>query len=242
MEYFLDTTGTIPNGLGFGLFSLTHVLWLGAFAVLTIACCLHYRSLGDAGRSIWRKVMALLLVADELFKQICLLLGGRWLPEYLPLHLCSVNIFLAARHALRPGKLSGNFLYTVCIPGALAALLFPSWSSLPVANFMHIHSFTVHMLLAMYPIVLTAAGDIRPDVKYVPKCVGILLIMAAISWVINPMLNANFFFMAEAGEGNPLYWFEQNWGNHLLGFPVLVTAIIAVMHGPWIIARKLKTK
>lgn len=242
MEYFLDTTGTIPDGLGFGLFSLTHVLWLGAFAVLTIACCLHYRSLGDAGRSIWREVMAVLLVADELFKQICLLLGGRWLPEYLPLHLCSVNIFLAAWHALRPGKLSGNFLYTVCIPGALAALLFPSWSSLPVANFMHIHSFTVHMLLAMYPIVLTAAGDIRPDVKYVPKCVGILLIMAAIAWVINPMLNANFFFMAEAGEGNPLYWFEQNWGNHLLGFPVLVTAIVAVMHGPWIIARRLKAK
>lgn len=242
MKYFLDTTQTIPDGLGFGMFGSVHILWLVVFAVLTAACSLHYRSLGEAGRGVWRKVIAVLLIADELYKQVCLIVGGRWLPEYLPLHLCSINIFLAAYHAFRPGKLSGNFLYTVCIPGALAALLFPSWTALPVANFMHTHSFTVHMLLAMYPIVLTVAGDIRPDIKYVPKCVGVLLAMAAIAWIINPWLDANFFFMAEAGSGNPLYWFEQNWGNHLLGFPVLITAIVAVMHGPWVVARKLKTK
>lgn len=242
MKYFLDTTQTIPDGLGFEMFGSVHVLWLVAFAVLTAACSLHYRSLWEAGRGVWRKVIAVLLIADELYKQVCLIVGGRWLPEYLPLHLCSINIFLAAYHAFRPGKLSGNFLYTVCIPGALAALLFPSWTALPVANFMHTHSFTVHMLLAMYPIVLTVAGDIRPDIKYVPKCVGVLLAMAAIAWIINPWLDSNFFFMAEAGSGNPLYWFEQNWGNHLLGFPVLITAIVAVMHGPWVVARKLKTK
>lgn len=242
MKYFLDTTQTVPDGLGFEMFDSTHLLWLGLFAVLTVVCCLHYRGLGETGRAVWRKIIAVLLVADELFKQVFLLIGSRWEPSYLPLHLCSINIFLAAWHAFKPGKLTGNFLYTVCIPGAMAALLFPSWTALPVANFMHIHSFTVHMLLAMYPIVLTVAGDIRPDVKYVPKCIGVLLVMAAFAWVINPVLDANFFFMAEAGEGNPLYWFEQNWGNHLLGFPVLVTAIVAVMHGPWTVARRIKNK
>lgn len=242
MAYFMDTTGTIPDGLGFDMFGTTHLLWLGVFAVAAVLCSLHYRRLDETGRAVWRKVIAVLLIADEVYKQVFLLIGGRWGAEYLPLHLCSVNIFLAAYHAFRPGKLLGNFLYTVCIPGALAALLFPSWTALPVANFMHIHSFTVHILLALYPIVLTAAGDIRPDVKYLPKCVGLLLVMALIAWVINPLLDANFFFMAEAGEGNPLYWFEQNWGNHLLGFPVLVAAIILVMHSPWVIARRLKRK
>lgn len=242
MKYFLDTTGTIPDGLGFDLFGPTHLIWLAVFAAAAVLCSVHYRRLGEPGRGVWRKVMAALLIADEVYKQVFLLIGGRWLPEYLPLHLCSINIFLIAYHAFRPGRLSGNFLYTVCIPGALAALLFPSWTALPVANFMHTHSFTVHMLLALYPIVLTVAGDIRPEAKYLPKCIGILLVMAAVAWVINPLLDANFFFMAQAGEGNPLYWFEQNWGNHLYGFPVLVTAIVLVMHGPWVIARRLKTK
>lgn len=240
MAYFMDTTGTVPDGVGFKIFDTVHLIWLGAFALMTVLCSLHYRRLDEKGRSMWRKVLAVLLVLDEVYKQAFLIIGGRWGAEYLPLHLCSVNIFLAAYHAFRPGKLIGNFLYTVCIPGALAALLFPSWTALPPANFMHIHSFTVHALLALYPIVLTAAGEIRPEVKCLPKCIGILLVMAGIAWVINPLLDANFFFMAEAGEGNPLYWFEQNWGNHLLGFPVLVSAIILVMHSPWVIARKLK--
>ena len=35
--------------------------------------------------------------------------------------------------------------------------------------------------------------------------------------------------MIYAEKGNPLYWFEQNWGSHLYGFPVLIAAVIAVM-------------
>ena len=240
MQYFMDTTETIPEGVGFDMFGTVHLIWLGAFVLAAVLCSLYYRSLDEKGRSLWRKVIAILLVLDEVYKQVFLLIGDRWGAGYLPLHLCSVNIFIVAYHAFCPKKLTGNFLYTVCIPGALAALLFPSWTALPAANFMHTHSFTVHILLALYPIVLTAAGEIRPDIKLVPKCVGMLLIMAFLAWLINPLLNANFFFMAEAGSGNPLQWFEENWGNHLLGFPVLVSAIVLVMHSPWVVVRRLK--
>jgi len=242
MQYFCDTTETIPSGLGFLTFGPLHLLWLGFFAVLTLSCCLCYRKMGMQVKNRWRKLIALLLIMDELFKQVCLIAFGRWLPSYLPLHLCSINIFLITYHAWKPNAFIGNFLYTVCIPGAAAALLFPSWSSLPLGNFMHIHSFTVHLLLAMYPIVLAVAGDIRPDVKQLPKCLLALAVLAGIMWLINPWLDANFFFMKEAGSGNPLEWFEINWGNHLYGFPILVSAIIIVMHGPVILYRKLRRK
>lgn len=239
MVYFGDTVETIPDGVGFSLFDGTHITWMIVFVIVTAVCCFRYRALSEKARAAWRKTVAALLVADELFKQVGLILAGSWLPEYLPLHLCSVNIFLICYHAFKPGHLSGNFLYTVCIPGALAALLFPSWNELPVLNFMHLHSFTVHILLAMYPIALTVAGEIRPDVKTLPKCLLILIVMAVVAYLINPLLDANFFFMAGASKGNPLYWFKVNWGSHLYGFPILVAAVIIVMHIPWIIARKL---
>lgn len=239
MEYFLDIVDTVPKGVGFSLYDSIHLTWLAVFAVLTLVCCFHYRRLSENARGKWRKIAAALLIADEIFKQTVLILTGNWLPEYLPLHLCSINIFVICYHAFKPGHLSGNFLYTVCIPGALAALLFPSWTELPLLNFMHLHSFTVHILLAMYPIVLTAAGDIKVDAKTLPKCLLSLLAMAIAAYLINPVLNANFFFMANAGKGNPLYWFEVNWGGHLYGFPVLLAAIVTVMHLPWLIARRL---
>ena len=232
MKYFLDTTDTIAEGVGFSLFDATHITWLAIAAVVITLNCLWFRKMDDAARSRWQKTMALLLIANELFKHIMLIIGQRFEPDYLPLHLCSINIFLITYHAFRPSKLLDNYLYTVGIPGAMAALLFPSWTALPAANFMHWHSFTVHILLAAYPLVLTLSGKIKPDYRMIPKCLGLLIAMAIPVYLINLLLDTNFMFLMEAEPGNPLYIFETMWGSHLLGFPVIIAGVLLVMHLP----------
>ena len=147
-------------------FGPLHLAWLAGAALFAAACVFLYRKSVPARRRHIRWLFAALLLADEAFKVACLLAGGNYRASYLPLHLCSINIFLIALHALCPSRLLDNFLYAICIPAALAALLFPTWVSLPAANFMHLHSFTVHILLASYPIMLTAGGDIRPQARY----------------------------------------------------------------------------
>lgn len=242
MEYFWETSDTIPKGLGFSQFSGLHFAWLGTFVVLTVGFCLLYRRWGVKGRERWRRAVALLLAADELFKLIPMIILGRFRAAYLPFHLCSINIFLILWHVRKPNKLLDNFLYTVCIPGAVAALLFPTWTKLPAANYMLIHSFTVHILLAMYPIVLTAGGDIRPQIRQLPRSLCLLGALACVALGLNLLLDTNFMFLMDASKGNPLYWFEKNWGNHLLGFPVLITAVILVMYGPVEAGRKIRKK
>lgn len=175
-----------------------------------------------------------------MFKLTPMLVLDRFRLEYLPFELCSINLFIIGWHAWKPNRLTDNFLYTVCISGAAAALLFPSWTKLPGLNFMCIHSFTVHILLILYPIVLTAAGEIKPALKEVPKCLALLAGLAALALVLNLLWDTNFMFLMSVGKNNPLFWFKKNWGNHLLGFPVLIAAVIVVMHGPWVQYRKLK--
>ena len=242
MEYFWETKGTIVDGVGFSLFDSLHLSWIAVFLIAVVLNCLWYRKMGEQGRKRWRIVVAGLIVLDEMFKVVMLCLVGQYSEEYLPLHLCSINIFMITFHAFKPTKLVSNFLYTVCIPGALAALLFPNWTVLPLVNFMHIHSSTVHILLALYPIVLAVAGDLNPDPKYILKTLGLLLLMSIPIYGINVLLDTNFMFLMDAETGNPLYWFEQLWGNHLLGFPVLIGAIVAVMYIPLVIFRKLRKK
>lgn len=234
MTYWLETSETMPKGLGFSHFDSLHLLWLAAFLLFTAAMVLLYQRLDARGREKMRKALALAVLADELFKVVCLFLGGNFTMEYLPLHLCSINIILIAIHAFHPSKVLDNFLYTVCIPGALAALLFPSWTRLPLANFMHIHSFTIHILLAAYPVILTAGGDIRPDPKYIPKCIGLLAALAAVALVFNLIFDTNFMFLMYATSGNPLYWFQKNMGSHLWGFAVLLPVVVGVMYAPWV--------
>lgn len=242
MNYFLDTTDTIPAGVGFLHFGGLHIIWLLVFVVITVLNCFVYRRLDCKGKRNWKIIMACLLLADEVFKDVMLIIGGRFRSDYLPLHLCSINIILIAIHAWKPSKLLSGYLYTVGIPGAMAALLFPSWTSLPLGNFMHLHSFTVHILLAMYPIVLAAAGELNPQVKHLPRYLALLVAMAVPIYGVNLLLNTNFMFLMSADPGNPLYLFEQMWGNHLYGFPVIIAGVLIVMYVPLIIFRKLKAK
>lgn len=242
MQYFMDTTETIPLGVGFTHFGGLHITWLLIMVAFLAANTLWYRCMDVRGRKRWRIGIAIALLADELFKVVMLLAGGRYLADYLPLHLCSINIFVIAYHALRPGRLCGNFLYLVCIPGALAAMLFPSWTSLPFANFMHLHSNTVHILLMAYPVVLALNGEFRLSGKDFLKCIGVLALAAIPIYGINLLLDTNFMFLMYAEPGNPLYLFEQMWGSHLLGFPVLITAVVVVMYLPLLLTRKRRTR
>lgn len=238
MKYFWYTEEVIPEGLGFPLFGGYHLAWLIACVAVIGICCVAYRKMDNRKRSVFRKCIALMLIADELFKLIPMFFMGTFLVKYLPFHLCSVNLFLIAWHAWRPNKALDNFLYTVCIPGAVAAMLFCTWTDLPVWNYMVLHSFTVHTLLILYPVVLTVCGDIKPDVREVPKSLILLAGLACVALVVNLMWDTNFMFLMKPDKGNPLAWFEQVWGDHRLGFPVLIAAVVFVMHVPLILWRK----
>ena len=234
MEYFLDTVDTIPKGLGFQHFDLCHIQWLLVFVLAAVICSACYRRFDAMKRRIFRIIMAAAIVLDEVFKQVCLQVGDNFEFDYLPLHLCSINIFLIAIHAIHPFRMLGNFLYTVCIPGAAAALLFPTWTKLPVENFMHIHSFSVHILLMLYPVVLTVGRDIRPDARQIPKILGLLGCLAAAVQCVNLALDTNFMFLMKAPKSSPLYWFKITFGNHLIGYPILIALVLAIMHIPFI--------
>jgi len=232
VNHFLDTVETIEPGAGFTTFGTVHLLWLAGFLLSTLFLVRAYRRADGEKRRRLRRLIAGLLLADELFKIVLLCAGGNYMPKYLPLHLCSINIIFIAIHAWRPSKLLDNFLYGVCIPAAAMALLFPSWTALPPANFMHIHSFTVHILLVIYPVMLTAGGDIRPEARQLPRCLLFLVVLAAPIYVVNLLFGTNFMFLMEEGTGNPLGWFEAHLGSHLIGIPVLASAALAVMYVP----------
>lgn len=116
MECFWDTVDTIGEGFGFSLFGARHLVTLALYIAFAALSCKRYKAADEKKRAQLRKLFAVLLLADEAFKQIGLQIGGNFNWEYLPLHLCSINIFLIALHAWKPNRLLDNFLYFICIP------------------------------------------------------------------------------------------------------------------------------
>ena len=240
MAYWLDTYETIPAGMGFPRFGALHLAWLGGFLLFAAFSC-GFCHRHPAQRKRMRRIYALAIGADEVFLLAGLLAGGNFRANYLPLELCSINIFLILWHAWHPGELLDNYLYAVCLPGAVLALLFPDWVNMPLGNFLHFHSFTLHILLAVYPMMLTFAGEIRPEIRVLPRCLGLLMALAAVALGFNLVLGTNFMFLMYAPPGNPLGWFREHWGSHLLGFPVFLAAVVAVMYVPILLCRSHQT-
>lgn len=94
VEHFWDTVDTIGEGFGFSLFGARHLVTLALYIGFAALSCKLYKAADEKKRAQLRGLFAVLLLADEAFKQIGLQIGGNFNWDYLPLHLCSINIFL----------------------------------------------------------------------------------------------------------------------------------------------------
>lgn len=244
MEYFFALERDLPPGVGFSLWSREHLGWLGIALGLGGLLCALYRHLGETGRRRLRKGVGWAVLACELLKDGNLLAQGQMGVYYLPLHLCGLAVFFTLYHALRPGALVGNFLWSTCMPGALFALLFPDWTMYPAFSYHSLVAFLVHALLAVYPLMLCLGGDLRPSVQMLPGCLALLLGLAAAVWCFDRRFQANYMFLLWPAPGSPLEWFAAFLGvpGYLLGYIPMLAAVWGLLYLPWIIRDCRKTE
>ena len=127
-----------------------------------------------------------------------------------------------ALHAITGSDKVAEFLYAVTLPTAIMALVFPNWTAmLPCCNYESIHSFSVHILLVIYPSMLLFGGfrPSFPRLRYSIIPFGALTVIAVVA---NVKLGTNFFFLNGGESGNPLGFLERYVGGwYVLAFPLI---------------------
>ncbi len=228
----------------FNYFDSTHITLIAIAAIIITASVLIFRRMGNEGKTKFLSVITVLLLLDELAKYAIAFMANSWSWRYLPLHLCSINIFVCLIYTITKKKFFAEILYCLCLPGAIIAMLVPSWNILPIFSAMHLHSANVHIMLALYPILLLSNG-FRPNFRHLPKILPLLLTVCVPIYFINKWLGTNFFFLSETA-GNPvLEMLASILGENyfFLGLPVLLAVVWVLLYLPWVIAkRKAKYK
>jgi hypothetical integral membrane protein (TIGR02206 family) len=235
MKYLFFCSETIPEGMGFSLFHLGHLMWLSGIAVFCAWMCMRYRDSRKKQRLKIRRMASALLIADELLKIGVLSLTGCYTAEYLPFHVCSINIFICLWYTLHPNDVAGEILYALSLPGAIVSLCAPTWVKLPFLNLMSIHSFTVHGLLLLYPLLLLTAGEYRPSLRrlWIPALfVGLL---SPILYWFNSRFDTNFMFLNGTEDNIILETVQNVMGEqyYILGLGILVFLVWMVFYLPW---------
>lgn len=232
----------LPEGVGFTAFGLTHLVWLLAGFALWIVGCIFYRKQSAQAKKRTLQLLGVYIFLQEMFKNLVLIVQGEFSWGYLPFHLCGINILLITFDVFKQTKTVRSFLYYFAIPGAALALLFPNWTNTPVWNFFHVHSFTIHILLVLYSLLLVTSGQAETDLKSALKGTALLIAMAIPVYGLNLLWDTNFMFLMEPDSGNPLELFEKLLGSHLWGFPILLPVVILIMYLPVALIKKVKSE
>ena len=236
---FFVTSENVPEGVGFQTFGPTHLIWLLCGILFCIAACICFRKLSEKKQKLVLKLLGSYIFLQEMAKNLVLIILGEFSWGYLPFHLCGINILLILFDVFKQVKTVRSFLYYFAIPGAALALLFPNWTSMPVWNFFHIHSFTIHFLLVLYPLLLVTTGQASTSLKDAFRGVALLVTVAIPVYGLNLLWDTNFMFLMEPDSGNPLELFEKLLGSHLWGFPILLPVVIFIMYIPILVIKKL---
>ncbi len=240
---FFTPEGLMPEGIGFELYDLTHLLWLCFFVLLCTVSLIIYKKLNTKHRNIMRIGMACVVFVLETAKNCVAFAVGDFGIGHMPFHLCGINVLLVTFCIFKRNKTVENFLYYIGIPGAMLALLTPDWTNMPCMNYFHMHSFLIHMFLVLYPFVLVASGDLKPDFKSMPKCILLLIGFAIPALILNLIFDQNFMFLMNTAGIGFLQIFEDIFGHHQWAFPILLPIIMLIMSIPLLIANKFrKTK
>ncbi|MCR5418994.1 MAG: YwaF family protein [Lachnospiraceae bacterium] len=223
--------------MGYPLFGTAHLISVAVVLSAVLLICFWFRKITSEKQSKVLKAVPIVMVALELSKDLLLILNHRFGFGYLPLHLCSIGIFVFLFREYLPWKRAKDFFgevaFILIMPASVAALLDADWTYLyPVWNFINLHSYVWHGLLVLYPLLLKRKGETQPSIRHFHWVLLFLAVAVIPIFVFDKRFQCNYFFVNWPIPNSPLAVLAKYMGNpgYLVGYALLVVGTILLMY------------
>ena len=182
-------------GAPFELFGTWHLVALSVIALLNIGM-LGFKKSSARTHTIVRWTMAIILWGDEASWHIWNAYWGHWnVQTMLPLHLCSVLIWLAGFMLVFKNYRIYEFVYFLGIGGALQALLTPDAGIYGFPHYRIFQTMISHGLLVTSGIFMTTVEGFRPTWKSILRVAIVANIYMVIIYFVNVALGSNYMML-----------------------------------------------
>jgi hypothetical integral membrane protein (TIGR02206 family) len=229
-QYFAyDYTGT-----PFVLFGTWHLVALLVILLINVGM-LGFRRTSGKTRSIVRWSMAIVLWLDEASWHIWNLYWGHWSVAQLPLHICSLLIWLAGFMLILKNYRIYEFAYFIGIGGAMQALLTPDGGIYGFPHFRIFQTMISHGLLLTSAIYMTTVEGFRPTWKSFWRVVVGLNIYAVVIYPINLLLGTDFLYINSKPATASLLDALPRWPYYLIYMELIGLVIFLLLYLPFII-------
>ncbi len=230
-QYFAyDYTGT-----PFVLFGIWHLVALLVIVLLNVGT-LGFRKSTPKTRKAIRWGMAIVLWADEASWHIWNLYWGHWsIKTMLPLHVCSILIWLAGFMLIFKVYQIYEFVYFIGIGGALQALLTPDAGIYGFPHYRIFQTMISHGLLITSGVYMTIVEGFRPTWKSFWRVVVGVNIYAVIIFPINMLLGTDFLYINGKPSTASLLDILPPWPYYLLFMELIGAMVFLILYLPFII-------
>lgn len=217
------------SGESFVFLGMHHQIALAVLLILAAAMFL-WQNPGEREKKMLRYGMAAVLLFNEATWHLWNGVNGIWsVQTMLPLHVCSVLVFLGAVMLITKNYTIYELMYFLGIGGAIQAYLTPD---LGIYGFPHVRFFQVfisHGLIILSAIYMTAVEKYRPTPMSMLRVLGILAVYAAVIFPLNLWLGSNYLYIAHKPYDPSLidmlapwpYYIPQLAGIALIEFGIL---------------------
>ena len=222
------------HGQPFQLFGPAHLTALGIILLINLTLLWRGRRLGAKARLAIRYGLAALLIVDEALWHLWNWTTGQWsIQNTLPLHLCSMLVFLSAIMLVSKNYTLYEFAYFMGIAGASQALLTPDAG---IYGFPHFRAFQVmisHGSIVTAAIYMTAVEGFRPYPRSLPRVFFWMNVDMVIIGFINATIGSNYLFIAHKPETPSLLDVLGPWPWYLLMIEILGLCLCLLLYAPF---------
>lgn len=224
------------TGVPFQFLGVAHIATLLILFLLNIFL-LRYRAKDESVRRKVRLIMAIVLWVNEASWHIWNIANGTWtVQEHLPLHACSVLIWLAGFMLIFKNYAIYEFVYFMGIAGALQALMTPDIGIYGFPHFRFVQTFISHGLLVTSAIYMTAVEGMRPTWRSMLRVMVISNIYMVVIFFVNQWLGSNYLFVAHKPLGPTLLDALPAWPWYLLYMEALAVVMMLLLYLPFAVA------
>jgi len=229
--FSLDFTGG-----PFQLFSTQHLIALGFFVLLNLFLVIRGKSISEKARQGLRYGMAAVLIVNELAWHAWNLITGQWtLQTMLPLHLCSILVWLNAYMLITRNYRIYEFAYLIGIAGALQAMLTPDLGIYAFPHFRYFQVFLSHGCIITSAIYMTAVEGYRPYPRSVLRVLVIGNIYMIGVTLLNLAIGSNYLFTAHKPVTASLLDVLPAWPWYLGIIELMAIAFVLLFYLPYAI-------
>jgi hypothetical integral membrane protein (TIGR02206 family) len=221
------------QGPAFAYFGTTHFLALGALILLNLFL-LRFRNAPDGTKAAIRWLLALLLLGNEIAWHYWNYAYGKWTVQtMLPLHLCSLLVWLGAFMLLTKNYRLYEFMYFMGIAGAIQALATPGIGIYDFPHFVFFQYFLSHGLIITSAIYMTVVERFRPTARSLLHVAVWMNIYVVIIFFVNIFIGSNYLLINEKPVTPSLLDLLPEWPVYILYMELIGIISMLLLYLPF---------